>query len=271
MSINAFGTDAFLRTQIENKLKAIAADDRMIIEDGVHNLSISELQQACMARGLSFNGVSPNRMKNELTQWLDLHLEHKVPSSLLLLSNAFQTTGSPFQTGTSYLDEKAEALQATLSSLPHQVINEASLKISEEEGVATNKQKLDVLREQEELIEDELEQEQLASEKQKEAKENKDVKTSEKEEKTLSEQKENSSIVVETKVETVHSTEKVDLKLPSEEPVESDLESELSEEEKQKLVDALKTMTSDSAINDVKETFHELKEDRQDFIQVRIV
>jgi hypothetical protein len=30
MSINAFGTDAFLRTQIENKLKAIAADDRMI-------------------------------------------------------------------------------------------------------------------------------------------------------------------------------------------------------------------------------------------------
>ena len=42
-------------------------------------------------------------------------------------------------------------------------MNEAQLKVSEAEGVATYKQKLDVLKEQEELIEDELEQE--ASEK----------------------------------------------------------------------------------------------------------
>ena len=59
------------------------------------------------------------------------------------------------------LDGKAEALQATLSSLPQQVVNEAQLTISEREGVATYKQKLDVLKEQEEMIADELEQDMV--------------------------------------------------------------------------------------------------------------
>jgi LETM1 and EF-hand domain-containing protein 1 len=57
MSINHFGTDSFLRSSIENKLKSLAADDRMIVHDGVSSLSISEIVTAFMARGLSLNCV----------------------------------------------------------------------------------------------------------------------------------------------------------------------------------------------------------------------
>ena len=59
------------------------------------------------------------------------------------------------------MKSKTEALQAALSSLPHQVVNEAQLSISEEEGSATYKQKLDVVKEQEEMIADELEEESV--------------------------------------------------------------------------------------------------------------
>jgi LETM1 and EF-hand domain-containing protein 1, mitochondrial len=162
MNLNAFGTDSFLRYQIESKLIELRKDDQIIQAEGVDSLDISELLNACLARGIRTVGVSPSRMRQELSQWLDLHLKNKVPSSILLLSHAFQTTdriGKPDEA----LKTKAEALQATLSSLPHQVVNEAQLKISEAEGSATYKQKLDVLKEQEEMIADELEEDAVFS------------------------------------------------------------------------------------------------------------
>ena len=163
MNLNAFGTDSFLRSIIESKLKDLKSDDRMIEKDGVDSLTISELQNACSARGITTIGVSPARMRSELNQWLALHLVHKIPSSLLLLSAAFQTSSRIGTADSNVLEGKAEALQATLSSLPQQVVNEAQLAISEREGVATYKQKLNVLKEQEELIADELEQDMVAS------------------------------------------------------------------------------------------------------------
>ena len=151
MNLNAFGTDSFLRSIIESRLKELKSDDRMIVNDGVENLTIAELQHACSARGIPTIGVSPARMRSELSQWLALHLEHKIPSSLLLLSSAFQTSSRIGPSDANVLEGKAEALQATISALPQQVVNDAQLEISEREGVATYKQKLDVLKEQEEL------------------------------------------------------------------------------------------------------------------------
>ena len=160
MSLGAFGTDSFLRYQIERKIAEIKADDKLISSEGVDSLNVPELQSACAARGIAAYGVSPARMRTELQKWLELHLEHKIPTSLLILSHAFQTSTRTLPSRDA-LESTAEALQATLTSLPHQVINEASLKASETEGVATAKQKLDVLKEQEELIADELEEEEV--------------------------------------------------------------------------------------------------------------
>ncbi|TPX36617.1 hypothetical protein SmJEL517_g01151 [Synchytrium microbalum] len=155
MNINAFGTDNFLRHQIQRKMKELESDDKTIAEEGIESLNVKELQQACASRGIRTIGVSPARLRSELAQWLDLHLKNQIPSTLLVLSRAF-TFDRPIDRPS----DTAEALQAALHSLPHQVVNETALGIAEAEGKATYKQKLEVLKEQEELIEDESEQEE---------------------------------------------------------------------------------------------------------------
>ncbi|ORZ41550.1 LETM1-like protein-domain-containing protein [Catenaria anguillulae PL171] len=141
MGINAFGTDNFLRFQVRNKMRQLHTDDQMIFFEGVESLSVYELQRACAERGIKTIGVSPARLRHDLQQWLDLHLIHKIPSSLLILSRAFIISDQPM------LDSRrkgevveelpkttAEALQATLQSLPPNLINEAELKLADQEG-----------------------------------------------------------------------------------------------------------------------------------------
>lgn len=53
-----------------------------------------------------------------------------------------------------------DALRATFNSLPDNLVNEAELQVLQTIGASTYKQKLDVLEQQEELIEDETEQEE---------------------------------------------------------------------------------------------------------------
>ncbi|KAI9140228.1 LETM1-like protein-domain-containing protein [Paraphysoderma sedebokerense] len=180
MNINAFGTDNFLRYQIRQKMSQLKADDKMIQAEGVDSLTIPELQKACSERGIKIIGVSPARLRHELQQWLDLHLDHRVPSSLLILSRAFIMSEKPQfmvdKTGIEGVEvkvsqETADALQATLQSLPEPLVNEAELKVSEDEGKATYKQKLEVLQEQEEMIAEELAQEAREEEARRVAKE----------------------------------------------------------------------------------------------------
>lgn len=155
MGVNAFGTDNYLRYQINNRMRYIRADDKVIQGEGIESLSVPELQSACQSRGIQIIGVSPARMRDELSQWIDLHLEHNIPSTLLILSRII-AAGEPMSKQQQF---NAEALQATINSLPDNLVNEATLRLAEVSGKATSKQKLEVLEEQEELIEDEDEQE----------------------------------------------------------------------------------------------------------------
>jgi LETM1 and EF-hand domain-containing protein 1, mitochondrial len=263
MNLNAFGTDSLLRTMIENRLTELKTDDYMILEDGVESLTISELQHACSARGITTFGTSPARMRAELSQWLQLHLEHKIPSSLLLLSHAFQTTSRVLQPGTDALDSKASALQATLSSLPHQVINEASLKVSEQEGVATYKQKLDVLKEQEEMIADELEEQEAEEALKRSRLENEEAVKVALEEEIQKADDGKESEPIDHAILKALPEEKENKKVTEE-------EMELSKEESKKLANAVKEMSKEP-IDKVKSSLSELKEDRQDFKEVDII
>ncbi|KAJ2873292.1 LETM1 domain-containing protein ylh47, partial [Coemansia asiatica] len=155
MGVNAFGTDNYLRYQITNRMRYIRADDKVIKSEGIDSLSVPELQSACQSRGLRTMGVSPGRMRDELTQWIELHVEHNIPSTLLILSRII-AAGEPMSQQQQF---NADALQATINSLPDNLVNEATLRLAEVSGTATPKQKLEVLEEQEELIEDEDEQE----------------------------------------------------------------------------------------------------------------
>ncbi|KAF1946241.1 LETM1-domain-containing protein [Clathrospora elynae] len=154
MSINSFGTDNFLRYQVRLRMRQIKRDDRAIVYEGVESLSVPELQTACASRGIRTYGVSPGRLRDDLTSWLDLRLKHGVPSTLLVLSNAFVYAQGKETEMTSQID----ALEAVLSSIPEELYHEMDLEVRNAEGAATNKQRLEVLKEQQELINEENEQ-----------------------------------------------------------------------------------------------------------------
>ncbi|OMJ30241.1 LETM1 domain-containing protein mdm28, mitochondrial [Smittium culicis] len=157
LDIQSFGTDNLLKYQVRKRMKYIRADDKVIDNEGIDTLTVPELQAACIARGIRTIGSSPVKMRTDLENWIQLHLKQNTPSVILILSRILSAT-DPKAKPTS------EILQATLSSLPESLVNEATLAAAEEAGLATNKQRLEVLQEQIELIQDESEQEQEVQE-----------------------------------------------------------------------------------------------------------
>jgi len=156
MNLNAVGPDTLLRYQIRHRMRQIKRDDKAISFEGVDSLSVPELQTACASRGLRTHGVSPARLRDDLQMWLDLRLKYGVPSTLLVLSNAFMYA----QGKESELNNQIDALQAVLSSIPEELFHEIELEVHTAEGAATNKQRLEVIKEQQELIEEENKQSQ---------------------------------------------------------------------------------------------------------------
>lgn len=180
MNLNAFGTDNFLRGTIRGRLTQLRRDDLQIDNEGVQSLSTSELQHACQSRGIRTPGMSPARLRNELSAWISLHLYKRVSGVLLILSRAF-LFDRQIQDKEDEQSIIVNSLGAVLSGLPDNLVsmsprcwtgildscafilqlNEAELEVESE--TATYKKKLDVLQEQEELIEDEKEQEEVLS------------------------------------------------------------------------------------------------------------
>jgi LETM1 and EF-hand domain-containing protein 1 len=155
MNLNTFGTDAMLRYHIRHRMRQIKRDDRAIFYEGVDSLSVPELQMACASRGLRTHGLSPGRLRDDLSMWLELRLNRGVPSTLLVLSNAYMYT----QQGKDVeISSQIDALRSVLSSIPEELFHEIELEVHNAEGAATNKQRLEVVKEQQELIEEENEQ-----------------------------------------------------------------------------------------------------------------
>ncbi|KAK5972668.1 Leucine zipper and EF-hand containing transmembrane protein 1, partial [Trichostrongylus colubriformis] len=131
MGIQPLGTPEILRFQLHMKLRELKADDKQItVEGGVDALSTIDLQHACRARGMRAVGMSEERLRDQLKQWLELSLSDKVPPSLLLLSRAL------------YLPEDIsfiDRLKSLVQSLP-------------EGGKVGYKERLDLLRQIEEAI-----------------------------------------------------------------------------------------------------------------------
>ncbi|XP_061585453.1 LETM1 domain-containing protein LETM2, mitochondrial [Cololabis saira] len=92
LELQPIGTNNLLRFQLMMKLRAIKSDDEMIAAEGVPAMSVSELQAACRSRGMRSLGLTTDQLRQQIQQWLDLHLKENVPPSLLLLSRAMYLT-----------------------------------------------------------------------------------------------------------------------------------------------------------------------------------
>ncbi|XP_044230118.1 mitochondrial proton/calcium exchanger protein isoform X3 [Thunnus albacares] len=144
LELQSIGTNNFLRFQLIMKLRAIRADDKLIAEEGVESLNVNEVQAACRVRGMRSLGVTEERLREQLVQWLELHLNQQIPTSLLLLSRAMYLpdTLSP-----------ADQLKTTLQTLPEMVTKEAQLKVAEMElSKVDNKTKLETTLQEEAAI-----------------------------------------------------------------------------------------------------------------------
>ncbi|XP_053701135.1 mitochondrial proton/calcium exchanger protein isoform X4 [Synchiropus splendidus] len=144
LELQSIGTNNFLRFQLIMKLRAIRADDKLIAEEGVESLNVNEVQAACRVRGMRSLGVTEDRLREQLGQWLELHLTQQIPTSLLLLSRAMYLpdTLSP-----------ADQLKNTLQNLPEMVTKEAQLMAAEMElSKVDNKTKLETTLQEEAAI-----------------------------------------------------------------------------------------------------------------------
>uniref|UniRef100_A0A672S403 Mitochondrial proton/calcium exchanger protein n=1 Tax=Sinocyclocheilus grahami TaxID=75366 RepID=A0A672S403_SINGR len=147
LELQSIGTNNFLRFQLIMKLRAIRADDKLIAEEGVDSLNVNELQAACRVRGMRALGVTEERLREQLKQWLELHLNLHIPTSLLLLSRAMflPDTLSP-----------ADQLKTTLQNLPEIMTKEAQVKVAELDfSKVDNKTKLEATLQEEAAIQQE--------------------------------------------------------------------------------------------------------------------
>ncbi|EPS72595.1 hypothetical protein M569_02159, partial [Genlisea aurea] len=151
MGINSFGTDSYLRYTLRKRLRSIKQDDKLIQAEGVESLSEDELREDCRERGM-VGAFSVEEMRDQLRDWLDLSLNHSVPSSLLILSRAFTVSGKM---------SPEEVVRATLSSLPDEVIDTVGMtSLPSEDPISEKKRKLEFLEMQEELIKEEEDKEE---------------------------------------------------------------------------------------------------------------
>lgn len=110
-------------------------------------MTLSELQQACKSRGMRAYGLTEKRLRQQLTQWLDLSLNEKVPPSLLLLSRAFSITENI---------PTSDLLKKAISSLPDSVGKTTEADLGEREGTIDNKAKLEAIKEEERKVKEEI-------------------------------------------------------------------------------------------------------------------
>ncbi|XP_026874065.2 LETM1 domain-containing protein LETM2, mitochondrial [Electrophorus electricus] len=92
LELQPIGTNNLLRFQLLLQLRTIKADDEMIVKEGVAVMNAVELQAACRSRGMRSLGLTTDQLREQLQQWLDLHLNENIPPSLLLLSRAMYLT-----------------------------------------------------------------------------------------------------------------------------------------------------------------------------------
>nr|XP_014085692.1 mitochondrial proton/calcium exchanger protein [Bactrocera oleae]XP_014085693.1 mitochondrial proton/calcium exchanger protein [Bactrocera oleae]XP_014085694.1 mitochondrial proton/calcium exchanger protein [Bactrocera oleae]XP_014085695.1 mitochondrial proton/calcium exchanger protein [Bactrocera oleae]XP_036231068.1 mitochondrial proton/calcium exchanger protein [Bactrocera oleae]XP_036231069.1 mitochondrial proton/calcium exchanger protein [Bactrocera oleae]XP_036231070.1 mitochondrial len=234
LELNTMGTSNLLRFQLRVKLRSLAADDRVIAREGVDALDLFELQQACKARGMRAYGLTSEKLRSQLQEWIDLSLNEKVPPTLLLLSRALLISD---ETATTH------KLVETIRVLPEAVATKTKEKIGESEGKIDNKTKIEVLKEEERKIREEREEEREA------------------EKAKLEEEKAKANEELLSKVPYLHSS----TSSITEERKQAEASNNISSKDVELLSDALKSLSTDKKMMVEKETLKDLKEELEDY------
>lgn len=152
MNIQTFGTDVMLRYRIRYKMLELKKDDFSLYYEDVDQLDINELHSACASRGIRVKDVADSILRDNLRVWLNMRLKDKIPSTLLILATSYNY-GAASSKKSLY-----DSLYDVLSALPDELYHEVKINMVKED-TASPKQKLEQLKEQEEIMKEEEQQE----------------------------------------------------------------------------------------------------------------
>ena len=161
MSVPPYGTDNLLKFLLRKKMQALKNEDKEILAEGVDNLTIDELQNALRDRGMRGTSKFRAYLEMRLKEWLDLSLNHQIPLTLLIMSRTFVITET---------EKTEDLLKDALSSLSEDVLEDQTADIETDPH-----KKYQILKAQQEKIEEERqeEEERIEEEKQKDMEEQK--------------------------------------------------------------------------------------------------
>jgi len=149
LGISSIGPDYYLRFTLHVKLRKLEADDKLILSEGIDILTTEELQAVCRERGMTSYGLSVERLRSQLKQWLDLHLNDRIPSTILLLSRALYLPGNISQ---------ENVLKAAIQALPKAIDNVTAVKLAQVTGEPVdNTQRIEYVKREDEVIRKEKE------------------------------------------------------------------------------------------------------------------
>lgn len=153
INLQPFGTDVMLRYRIRYKMLQLKKDDLQIHYEGISSLNPAELRMACANRGIKIVNVDDLVLRDNLRVWLDMRLKDKIPSTLLLMATAYNY-GELVGKNTLY-----DSLCDVLSGIPDELYHEVKVNVLEGADSVAAKSKMNYLKEQEEIMKEEVEQE----------------------------------------------------------------------------------------------------------------
>ncbi|KAI8335715.1 LETM1-like protein-domain-containing protein [Chlamydoabsidia padenii] len=90
MGLNGFGTRGMLKKRLDKHFDYLKEDDKLLRQEGVESLSLSQLQEAVEERGMRSLDKDENQLRHGLKYWMATHfIEPPVARGLLVFSRMF--------------------------------------------------------------------------------------------------------------------------------------------------------------------------------------
>ncbi|KAL2913620.1 hypothetical protein HK105_206922 [Polyrhizophydium stewartii] len=85
-----------LRAQLDRHMRFLRQDDDLLVAQGIHDLTLEELEAANEARGMPSTGATAEVLSEQLSAWLALHTstDPPIPPGLMLLSTMVRLASS---------------------------------------------------------------------------------------------------------------------------------------------------------------------------------
>ncbi|KAK8820577.1 hypothetical protein WA577_006637, partial [Blastocystis sp. JDR] len=155
MNVLTLGGDELTRVALRTKVRRIVKEDRQLYFEGVAGLTRNELVQCCEERGMVCDGLLKNEVVDKMNDWLQLAVQKRVPTSLLLMSSMLSALSKE--------DSLEDMLPSAISMLSEDVVKETIIALAPVNDRLAMKMRYErAVKEDEEISEENLVKKEFA-------------------------------------------------------------------------------------------------------------